>query len=92
MAMNCAGCKLWAKSEKGQPGWRMGMGRCSNVPKFYAVTEDVGEYDPEDCGDGARTLRSEFVGAKALALDGSGHHAELITAPDFGCVSFDPRN
>lgn len=92
MEMNCAACKLWAKSDKGQPGWRMGMGKCSNVPKFYDATEDVGEYDPEDCGDGALTLKAEFVGAKALALDGTGYRAELITAPDFGCVSFDIRN
>ena len=89
--MNCAACKLWSKAEKGDPGWRMGMGKCTNAPKFFDATEDIVEFDPEDGGDGARTLKAEFVGVKALALDGTGYRAELITAPDFGCVSFVPR-
>lgn len=86
--MNCAACKFWAKSEKGEAGWRMDMGKCANIPKFYDATEDVSEFDPEDCGDGALTLKPEFKGVKALCLDGSGYKAELMTAPDFGCVNF----
>lgn len=87
--MNCSACKLWAKSKKGAPGWRMGMGKCTNVPKFFDATDDLEEFDPEDTGNGARTLKAEYAGVKALALDGTGYRAELITAPDFGCVSFD---
>lgn len=90
MTKNCMACKLWTKSEKGEPGWRMGMGKCTNVPKFHDATEDVGEYDPEDAGDGPRTLKPEFQGIKALCLDGTGYRAELITAADFGCVCFIP--
>lgn len=90
--MNCAACKVWTKAENGEPGWRMRMGVCSNVPKFFDATDDFGEFDSEDSGDGARTLKTEFVGVNALALDGTGYRAALITAPDFGCVSFDPRN
>ncbi len=90
--MKCSACSLWNKSDKGEPGWRMGMGRCTNVPKFFDATEDIVEFDPYDAGEGARTLKAEFVGVKALALDGSGYRAELITAPDFGCVSYAIRN
>lgn len=88
--MRCAACKWWVKSEKGAPGWRMEMGKCTNVPKFYDATEDVGEFDPEDVGDGSRTLKPEFKSVKAICLDGSGYQAELISAPDFGCVNFIP--
>lgn len=91
MTKNCAACKLWSKSEKGGIGWRMGMGTCTNVPKFYDATEDVSEFDPEDCGGGELTLKPEFGGVKALCLDGSGYKAELITAPDFGCVNFSQK-
>lgn len=38
---NCAACTLWAKSEMFVAGWRMDMGTCANVPKFYEATEDV---------------------------------------------------
>jgi hypothetical protein len=90
--MNCAACKLWAKTERGEAGWRTGMGKCTNIPMFFDATEDVSAFDPEDCGDGAgRTLKPEFKSVKAVALDGSGYRAELLTAPDFGCVSFVPR-
>ena len=91
-AMNCAACKLWAKSENGIAGWSMGMGFCTNVPNFFNATEDASEFDPENSGEGARTLKAEFGGLKAMAIDGSGYRAELLTAPDFGCVSFQPRN
>ena len=87
----CVDCKLWAESKKGEAGWRMGMGKCTNVPKFFDATEDVIAFDPEDYECGARTLKSDFTGTKAMVLDGSGYRAELITAPDFGCVDFDSR-
>lgn len=89
--MSCVTCALWAKNEKDEAGWRMGMGKCKNVPMFFDATEDVSEFDPEDCGDGARTLKPEFKSIKAMAIDGSGYRAELLTAPDFGCVSFVSR-
>jgi len=66
----------------------MGMGKCTYVPNFYDATEDIAVFDPEDVGVGSRTLRAEFNDIKALCLDGSGYQAELITAPDFGCVNF----
>lgn len=84
----CVACKLWVKIERGEAGWRMGMGTCTNVPKFFDATEDVSEFDPEDSGDGSLTLKPEFSGVKALCLDGDGYKAELMTAPDFGCINY----
>ena len=89
--MNCATCKKWVIADKGDAGWRDGLGRCKNVPNFYDVTDQVAEFDPDDLAAGDRVLKPESKNLKAFGLDGSGYQAFLITAPDFGCVSFDPQ-
>lgn len=90
--MSCATCKKWKPVKPGDAGWRDGLGRCTNVPNFYDVTDEVAEFDPEDGVAGDRVLKPESKTLKAFGLDGSGYQAVLITAPDFGCVSFDPKD
>lgn len=89
--MKCSECCFWKKSEKGGAGWRDGLGGCTNVPNFYDVTESVDEYDPEDRLAGDLVLKPVFQKNMAFGLDSSGNQAFLITAPDFGCVSFLPK-
>jgi len=84
----CANCKFWEQRVEGQEGWPIGLGKCTNVPKFYDATELPASDDPNDFGDCSRVLAPDYQGVKALALDGSGYRAELLTMPDFGCVSY----
>jgi hypothetical protein len=87
---NCEACKKWVKSIEGDAGWKIGLGRCSNVPMFFDATQDSGE--PDGLGlEESVVLKPEFHGVKALALDGSGYVAQLLTMPDFGCVCFVPN-
>lgn len=88
---NCANCKLWEQRAKGEKGWKIGLGKCTNVPMFYEATDLPDSDDPEDLGDDSRVLKPDYQGVKAVALDGSGYCAELLTTPDFGCVSYTPK-
>lgn len=88
---NCANCEFWEQSAEGEYGWKIGLGKCSNVPMFYDATDDPSSDDPRDLGDESRVLKPDFQGTKAFALDGSGYRAELLTMPDFGCVSYEPK-
>lgn len=87
----CATCKYWDLKTQGDQGWKIGLGQCTNVPKFYDATETPESDDPENYGSGSEVLKPDFRGVKALALDGSGYCAELLTMPDFGCVSYEPK-
>ena len=83
---NCADCKFWVKRVEGETGWKVGLGQCSNVPKFQDATES--SPDPEEFEMGTEVLKPECQGVKAMAIDGSGYLAQLLTMPDFGCVSY----
>ena len=83
----CANCQMWDRSDKYAPGWKLGVGRCTNVPMFYEATKNMDSDDPADDGLHSVVLKPEFEATKALALDGSGYRAQLLTMPDFGCVS-----
>lgn len=85
---NCASCKFWVQRAEGQQGWKIGLGKCTNVPKFFDVTKDG---EDASGGYGDEVLKPDWQGVKALALDGSGYCAELLTMPDFGCVSYIPK-
>jgi hypothetical protein len=88
----CAACRFWVKAGPGRAGWKMGMGQCANVLKYYDVSEDSGSGNPTEWNDCSRILKPEFLDVKAVALDASGYRAELLTTGDFGCVSFEPRD
>lgn len=88
---NCANCAFWEQRAKGDVGWKIGFGKCTNVPKLYDATDTPDSDDPEDFGEDLRVLKPEYQGVKAFALDGSGYCAELLTMPDFGCVSYIPK-
>lgn len=60
------------------------------MPNFYDATQESDSGDPEELGNDSRVLKPALQGVKAFALDGSGYLAELLTKPDFGCVSFSP--
>lgn len=87
---NCGTCKFWAKAVEGRAGWRMGMGKCTNVPKYYDVGQDPDTEVPADYGANSFVLKQEFLDVKAVALDGSGYCAELLTTADFACICFVP--
>lgn len=81
--MRCDNCKHWQKAKEYETGHGLGFGQCLNVPMFWDSTKWS--------GDGlARELKPEFADRKAFAQDGSDYSAELITAPDFGCISYCP--
>lgn len=81
----CSGCTFWVKRVEGETGWRIGLGRCANVPKFHDVTEpSAGSSDYED---GTEVLKPSHKEVKAFALDTTGHLAELLTKGDFGCTN-----
>lgn len=86
----CGGCSLWVRQREGDFGWKIGLGRCSNVPKFYDAMEPS-DQEGED-GNGYESLKLEYESLKAFALDGSGYVAELLTKADFGCVQFVPKS
>jgi hypothetical protein len=88
---NCVDCDKWALLGEGDAGQRLGLGRCENVPMFYEATQDPDSEDPADFGDAARVLKPQYQSVKALALDGSGYLAQLLTRADFGCVCFVPK-
>lgn len=82
---NCSNCKFWEKRAQGDVGHRMGFGKCSKVPMYFEATNPKEMYDPEHGADD-RDFKAEFAETKAIAVDGSGYRADLVTAPDFGCV------
>ncbi|VWC81684.1 hypothetical protein BLA39750_01245 [Burkholderia lata] len=85
---NCGTCKYWG-SEKDEPwGTNMGMAKCNNVPKYYDVCGETGFEEPGEDYPAYYVLKADYKGTKAVALDGSGHRAELLTTADFGCVSY----
>lgn len=75
----CETCKHWKQPEKWTPGYRLGLGRCQNIPMFWDATE----WDKE----GSRKFLDQYKDTKAFAQDGSDYMAYLLTRPDFGCVS-----
>ncbi|RGE37267.1 hypothetical protein DZC30_22795 [Comamonas testosteroni] len=81
---NCADCVFWKLQEENSTGRSFGLGRCESAPMFWDATEwsDDGE---------SRTLKEEFCNTKAFLQDGSDYKADLLTKPDFGCVSFIPK-
>lgn len=84
---NCSNCQKWAKRKLGQTGYNQGLGKCLDVPAYFDATEESdGVMDGPDRG----AVKAEYRGAKAFALDGSGYLAELLVAPDFGCISCAP--
>jgi hypothetical protein len=86
----CATCSFWVLSRTElDPGWKIGLGKCTNVPKFFDATEElVNSDDSSGVQYNCQTLKPGYQNVKALALDGDGFVAELLTMPDFGCVSY----
>lgn len=85
-AAQCGNCKYWIKRVEGEHGWGIGLGRCGNVPKFHDVTQ--ASEDDSNIDSGTEVLKPQHLGVKAVAIDGSGYRAELLTMKDFGCTSF----
>ena len=57
--------------------------RCKKIQHSEDATEWNDEYD--------RVAKKEFADDKAFACDGSGHHACLITKPDFFCAHWEAK-
>ncbi|MDP2000563.1 MAG: hypothetical protein Q8K22_13370 [Rhodoferax sp.] len=85
----CADCTFWAKCGVSEAGWKIGLGKCSNVPKFQDATES--SPDPEKYEFGTEVLKPDYQDVKAMTIDGGGYRADLLTMPDFGCVSYIPK-
>ena len=85
---NCGTCKFWGSAKDEPWGKNMGMAKCNNVPMYYDVCEKTGFEKPGEDYHAYYVLKPEYKGAKAVALDGSGYRAELLTTVDFGCVSY----
>ncbi len=78
---NCKDCKHWD-----QPG---GAGHGGYQTCLLAATSDGCLRHLCDPPGSAQLAPVSM--AKAYALDGSWYSADLITAPDFGCVQFEPK-
>jgi len=79
----CRTCKYWTKVEEWATGHHQGLGLCDNVPMLWNATI----WNKE----GERVLSDKYKDTKAFAQDGSDYTAYLLTAPDFGCVSHEPK-
>ena len=76
----CETCKHWKKPTEDETGYRLGIGRCQNIPMFWDATD----WDEEGKG---RKFLDQYKNKKAFAQDGSDYLAYLLTKADFGCVS-----
>lgn len=81
-AARCGNCKHWSERKEFEEGHSIGLGECTKVPMLWYATEWI------DDDDEVRRIKAEFIDVKAFACDGSGYMAEILTKPDFGCVSF----
>ncbi|TES70146.1 hypothetical protein E2P84_31150 [Burkholderia cepacia] len=85
---NCGTCKFWGSASDEPWGRNMGMAKCNNVPKYFDVCEETGFEEPGEDYPAYHVLKAVYKGTKAVALDGSGYRAELLTTADFGCISY----
>lgn len=100
--MRCDTCKHWLPNED----WDVkagGLRRCARIVPKWTLEDRVpdelreakyGWKDDDDPITAAYVAASEkiFSEAKAVVMDGSQYHAELLTRPDFGCVLFETND
>lgn len=82
--MNCSTCKNWKPRDEYETGHSLGLGKCAAAAMFWDATE----WDEEG---NARQFKPAFKDTKAFVQDGSDYKADLLTRPDFGCVSYADR-
>ena len=83
----CKNCKHWESSPETNLPKNLDLGKCRRVKMFWDCTEWG-----DECDDFQRLVKPCCAGEKAFVQDGSDYKAELITAPDFGCVQFESHN
>lgn len=65
----------------------MDCGRCKDCQWWRCEDSEFGECELAQSCSGV----PKYPHTKAAAHDVEGYHASLYTAPDFGCVQFEPR-
>lgn len=79
----CSTCKHWYRSKCGT-GYTLGLGRCNKAVMFWDATQWA-----EDGNE--RELNEANKGTLAFVQDASDFSADLLTKPEFGCVSHEPK-
>lgn len=94
----CATCKFWCAND-GLVGWEgqsAGMRECKRARERWVIMDEAnaGQKYPDDNDNAEEAWGQRRVDAlrqaKLYVQDGSEYHAELVTAPDFGCVLHEP--
>lgn len=80
MTGSCGTCNHWQRCGQYERGFRQGLGRCAAVMMFWDCTEWN--------DDGENVFKAGHENIKAFVQDGSDYRADLLTRPDFGCVSW----
>lgn len=93
--MNCDNCKWWGYGEFAyeSPFTNVTAKTCGKI-RMANWRHDDGNYDPElpieyifdKDENGYTIIEKQMLHHKAYCVDGSSYRAELVTAPDFGCV------
>lgn len=76
----CKTCKHWQTRKEDQSGYTQGLGRCGAAPMLSECTD-------WDAIKMEHVIRKDCEHIKAFAQDYSDYEADLLTKPDFGCVS-----
>ena len=80
--MRCDQCKFWDRSDNHSLSYGLGLGVCAATRMFWDATE----WSADD--DGGRKFTEADKGVLAFTQDASDYRADLLTAPNFGCVQF----
>jgi len=81
----CKTCIKWTAYTAEDLNAVRGAGRCAAALEMWKVTSEP-RNDGEEGEENYRVLLPEHAKALCLVADATGHQAELVTMPDFGCV------
>lgn len=82
--MRCDKCRYWAEPDSYEWGpVRTSFGHCARTPH----SESVEEWSD----DSTRVIAGEYADRTAVAVDGSGYNAYLLTKPEHFCAMFAER-
>lgn len=86
----CATCTHWDPVGEGDLSNEIrGSGNCLKIRHINEVTTERDHGDDEWTGE--LVLQPQHAGVLAVAVDGSGYRACVVTMPDFGCVLHSPK-
>ncbi len=91
----CSTCKFWSDKDEslGWEGTAVGMRQCTRALERWTIMDQAnggakfcGSDDPADEAAWGQRRVDALRQSMVYVQDGSEYRAEMITAPDFGCV------